>query len=144
VAEHGLPGLVNLLGMESPGSLPRSRSVTTSRRSPKVSPMRNLLVAMLIAVTVFACSKPKPTPAAPPPAAAQIPQTDGAAHIAIAPDGVHVQYRVYGSGEPALVFIHGWSGDSNYWREQTSEFSKRYTLVTVDLAGHGRHRRQSQ
>jgi pimeloyl-ACP methyl ester carboxylesterase len=35
------------------------------------------------------------------------------------------------------VFIHGWSGDSNYWREQTPEFSKRYTLVTVDLAGHG-------
>ena len=62
---------------------------------------------------------------------------EGAARIAIAPDGVHVQYRVYGSGEPALVFIHGWSCDSNYWREQIPAFKRKYTLVTVDLAGHG-------
>jgi pimeloyl-ACP methyl ester carboxylesterase len=48
-----------------------------------------------------------------------------------------VQYRVYGSGEPALVFIHGWSCDSNYWREQVAPFSRKYTLVMVDLAGHG-------
>jgi pimeloyl-ACP methyl ester carboxylesterase len=48
-----------------------------------------------------------------------------------------VQFRVYGSGEPALVFIHGWSCDSNYWRAQIPEFKKKYTLVTVDLAGHG-------
>ena len=60
-----------------------------------------------------------------------------AARIAIAPDGVHVQYRVYGTGEPALVFIHGWSCDSNYWREQVAPFSRKYTLVMVDLAGHG-------
>ena len=59
------------------------------------------------------------------------------ARIAIAPDGVHVQYRVYGSGEPALVFIHGWSCDSNYWREQVARVQQKYTLVTVDLAGHG-------
>ena len=50
---------------------------------------------------------------------------------------MHVQYRVYGAGEPALVFIHGWSCDSNYWREQLPAFDKKYTLVTVDLAGHG-------
>jgi pimeloyl-ACP methyl ester carboxylesterase len=50
---------------------------------------------------------------------------------------VHVQYRVYGSGEPALVLIHGWSCDSNYWREQVPELRKKYTVITVDLAGHG-------
>ena len=48
-----------------------------------------------------------------------------------------MQYRLYGSGEPALVFIHGWSCDSNYWREQVAPFSRKYTLVMVDLAGHG-------
>jgi pimeloyl-ACP methyl ester carboxylesterase len=48
-----------------------------------------------------------------------------------------VQYRMYGHGEPALVFIHGWSCDSNYWREQIPAFRQKYTLVTVDLAGHG-------
>src|SRR5687768_17500671 len=100
--------------------------------------MRNTLVASLTALAVFACSKPAPSPpAAAPAAAAEAQPSGGAARISIAPDGVHVQYRVYGSGEPALVFIHGWSGDSNYWREQIAEFSKRYTLVTVDLAGHG-------
>jgi pimeloyl-ACP methyl ester carboxylesterase len=100
--------------------------------------MRNSLLASLAAVAVFACSKAEPPPPAPPPAAtADAQPAEGAPRIAIAPDGVHVQYRVYGRGEPALVFIHGWSGDSNYWREQIGPFSKRYTLVTVDLAGHG-------
>jgi pimeloyl-ACP methyl ester carboxylesterase len=94
--------------------------------------------ALVVALAVFGCSKPEPPPP-PAPAAAETrgEPAEGAARIAIAPDGVHVQYRVYGSGEPALVFIHGWSCDSNYWREQIAEFKRKYTLVTVDLAGHG-------
>lgn len=98
-----------------------------------------LLAALVSALALIACSKqePPPPPAAPPAAAEKAEPTEGATRIAIAPDGVHVQYRVYGSGEPALVFIHGWSCDSNYWREQVPEFKKRYTLVMVDLAGHG-------
>jgi pimeloyl-ACP methyl ester carboxylesterase len=95
------------------------------------------ITAIAAALTVFACSKQEP----PPPPVAATPEhaepAPGAARIAIAPDGVHVQYRVYGAGEPALVFIHGWSCDSNYWREQLASFSQKYTLVTVDLAGHG-------
>jgi pimeloyl-ACP methyl ester carboxylesterase len=96
-----------------------------------------LITALIIASAVFACSKQDPPP--PPVAAAAEPTgpAPGDARIAIAPDGVHVQYRVYGTGEPALVFIHGWSCDSNYWREQLPAFEKKYTLVTVDLAGHG-------
>ena len=94
--------------------------------------------ALAVSLSLVACSRQEPAP----PPVAQVPAdkpepTDGAARIAIAPDGVHVQYRVYGSGEPALVFIHGWSCDSNYWREQIPAFRKKYTLVTVDLAGHG-------
>ena len=100
--------------------------------------MRNTLL-VLSALCLFACSKQEPQVPAPTPPAAhdRAEPAEGAARIAIAPDGVHVQYRVYGSGEPALVFIHGWSCDSNYWREQIPEFKKKYTLVTVDLAGHG-------
>lgn len=100
--------------------------------------MRIPLLAIFATFIVFACSKQEPPP---PPAASTAPQraepAPGAARIAIAPDGVHVQYRVYGTGEPALVFIHCWSCDSNYWREQVPVFEKKYTLVTVDLAGHG-------
>ena len=105
--------------------------------------MRNSLpgpiTALVIALAAFACSKQDPpAPVAPAPAASESAEpAPGAARIAIAPDGVHVQYRVYGAGEPALVFIHGWSCDSNYWREQVAAFSRKYTLVMVDLAGHG-------
>ena len=101
--------------------------------------MHKYLSALTAALAVFACSsKEAPPPAAAPPAAADKPEpTEGAPRIAIAPDGIHVQYRVYGQGEPALVLIHGWSCDSNYWREQVPEFRKKYTIVAVDLAGHG-------
>ena len=98
--------------------------------------MRIILLALCVAAA-GGCSKKEE--AAPPTAAAESRSkpTEGAARIAIAPDGVHVQYRVYGSGEPALLFVHGWSCDSNYWREQIPVFKRKYTLVTVDLAGHG-------
>jgi pimeloyl-ACP methyl ester carboxylesterase len=55
-----------------------------------------------------------------------------------APDGTSIHYRVYGQGEPAIVFIHGWSCDSGYWDPQLNPFAQRYTVVTLDLAGHGR------
>jgi len=100
------------------------------------SPLSMLAISMA-ALTLLACSKPEPAPAAPAAAAVKSEPAEGTPRIAIAPDGVHVQYRMYGSGEPALVFIHGWSCDSNYWREQVPVFKKKYTLVTVDLAGHG-------
>ncbi|HEV8443362.1 MAG TPA: alpha/beta hydrolase [Steroidobacteraceae bacterium] len=101
--------------------------------------MRNLTAALCAALVLFACSKQDtaPAPAAAPVSGGRDEAAEGAPHLAIAPDGVHVQYRVYGHGEPTLVFIHGWSCDSNYWREQIPVFKQKYTLVTVDLAGHG-------
>jgi pimeloyl-ACP methyl ester carboxylesterase len=57
--------------------------------------------------------------------------------IAISRDSERIAYSVYGSGNTALIFIHGWSCDSRYWRNQTSVFSKDYKVITVDLAGHG-------
>ena len=52
-------------------------------------------------------------------------------------DGTPIAYEVYGSGDPTLIFVHGWSCDSRYWREQIPEFSKKYRVVVLDLAGHG-------
>ncbi len=52
-------------------------------------------------------------------------------------DSTLISYNVYGSGEIALVFVHGWSCDSRYWNNQISEFTDDYTVVTLDLAGHG-------
>jgi len=58
-------------------------------------------------------------------------------HIAFSEDGTPISYEVYGEGEPTLIFVHGWSCDSRYWREQVPEFSKKYRVVVLDLAGHG-------
>lgn len=52
-------------------------------------------------------------------------------------DGVPVRYAVYGGGLPAIVFVHGWSCDRRYWHGQVGHFAARFTVVTVDLAGHG-------
>jgi pimeloyl-ACP methyl ester carboxylesterase len=103
--------------------------------------MRILVTALTAALLVIACGRQE-SPAPPPTATTSAGEPKGAPpegtpRIAVAPDGIHVQYRLYGSGEPAIVLIHGWSCDSNYWREQVPELKKKYTIVTVDLAGHG-------
>lgn len=58
-------------------------------------------------------------------------------HIIPSRDGTPVSYEIYGSGEPTLVFVHGWSCDSRYWRAQVPHFSKKHRVVTLDLAGYG-------
>lgn len=58
-------------------------------------------------------------------------------HTVASADGVPIAYEVRGSGEPTLVFIHGWSCDSRYWRAQVPHFAGNHRTVTIDLAGHG-------
>lgn len=53
-------------------------------------------------------------------------------------DGVKISYNVQGEGEPALVFVHGWSCSTEFWKEQTAHFAKNHKVVTIDLAGHGK------
>ena len=52
-------------------------------------------------------------------------------------DSIPLSYTVQGSGEPALVFVHCWCCDKTYWKNQVPYFEKKYTVVTLDLAGHG-------
>ncbi len=53
-------------------------------------------------------------------------------------DQTEISYTLYGDGETALVFVHCWCCDQGYWREQVDTFSQDYTVVTIDLAGHGK------
>jgi len=53
-------------------------------------------------------------------------------------DQTEISYTLYGNGETALVFVHCWCCDQGYWREQVDTFSQDYTVVTIDLAGHGK------
>jgi len=52
-------------------------------------------------------------------------------------NGANLKYETYGSGDTALLFIHGLFGDHNSWKYQVEYFSDRYFLVSVDLFGHG-------
>ena len=52
-------------------------------------------------------------------------------------DGVTIAYNVHGVGSTGLVFVHGWSCDRSYWKEQIQPFSARYRVVSIDLGGHG-------
>ena len=52
-------------------------------------------------------------------------------------DGVMIHYEVVGEGEPTLVFVHGWSCDRSYWKNQVDVFAKTNSVVTVDIGGHG-------
>ena len=79
-------------------------------------------VASLVAFTVFvvACERQPESPAS-----------------VLSADSVPIHYDVHGTGEPALVFVHGWSCDRSYWRAQVPHFAERYRVVNIDLAGHG-------
>ena len=57
--------------------------------------------------------------------------------VAISNDSARIAYNVYGTGSTSLILIHGWSCDSRYWCEQVPYFSKKYQVITIDLAGHG-------
>ncbi len=85
---------------------------------------------MIGLVALLGCGGPAPPPAAIAPVAG--PGT------ATAPDGVPIAYTVAGSGSPALLFIHGWMCDQTYWSAQVDAFAPHYTVVTIDLGGHGR------
>lgn len=103
---------------------------------------RTVLVALLIAAATVACSPKSAPPASSaadisPPAAAEPARVDGTPQLANSADLVHIEYRVYGSGEPAIVLVHGWSCDANYWNAQLDALKAKYTVVLVDLAGHG-------
>jgi pimeloyl-ACP methyl ester carboxylesterase len=54
-----------------------------------------------------------------------------------AADGTTIAYEVGGDGEPALVFVHCWSCNRGFWREQLGLFAEDYTVVALDLPGHG-------
>ncbi len=52
-------------------------------------------------------------------------------------DGLSLVGEVRGQGDTALVFLHGWCGDREYWKHQVGPFAADYRVVTLDQAGHG-------
>lgn len=52
-------------------------------------------------------------------------------------DGISIRFDSLGSGDLAVVFVHGWSCNRTYWRNQVDAFAGRYRVVAIDLPGHG-------
>ena len=48
-----------------------------------------------------------------------------------------LKYDAAGSGDPALLFLHGWCGDRTFFAAQFDYFSRTHRVVSVDLPGHG-------
>ncbi len=46
-------------------------------------------------------------------------------------------YEVVGSGEPAMVFVHGWTCDRSHFAPQVAHYAGSHRCVSVDLRGHG-------
>lgn len=56
---------------------------------------------------------------------------------ALSADDSPIAFAVKGTGEPAIVFVHCWTCDHNFWQHQIEYFSEKYKVVWLDLAGHG-------
>jgi pimeloyl-ACP methyl ester carboxylesterase len=51
--------------------------------------------------------------------------------------GVHLFYRESGTGDPPMVFVHGWTCDHSYFSPQLDHFELSHRVVGIDLRGHG-------
>lgn len=52
-------------------------------------------------------------------------------------DGHKVYYTDQGQGEPALVLIHGWLCNQQFWREQIPALAKGHRVIALDMIGFG-------
>jgi pimeloyl-ACP methyl ester carboxylesterase len=48
-----------------------------------------------------------------------------------------VHYLTAGKGQTVMVFVHGWSCNASFWREQVPAFADKARLIFIDLPGHG-------
>ncbi|MBV9622148.1 MAG: alpha/beta fold hydrolase, partial [Gammaproteobacteria bacterium] len=101
--------------------------------------------ALLLGAQLTGCTHSTPTdtaagapapPVAAPPAALAVAPPIGP-QLVLSPDNVHIEYQVYGRGEPAVILVHGWACDANYWLHQLQPLAAHYTVVAINLAGHG-------
>lgn len=56
--------------------------------------------------------------------------------------GHKVHYQLQGQGDTTLVFIHGWSCDTEFWKYQTPALTADYRVILVDLPDTGKAMRR--
>ena len=50
---------------------------------------------------------------------------------------VSIAYHLSGYGDTSIVLVHGWGINKEYWEHQQDALSSQYTVVSLDLGGHG-------
>ena len=85
------------------------------------------ITASLIAMVCLAACQPPETP---------VESLEPVSGMAPAND-VELYYQIHGEGTP-LVLLHGGLGHGGHWKNQLSDLSDNYKVITVDSRGHGR------
>lgn len=109
----------------------------TDSRTLLISPIPAAFAAALVLAAACApAPEPEPPPAEP---AATAPAPAGPeTGTATAPDGVEVAYETRGTGDTAVVFVHCWACNREFWRDQVQPVADAgYRVVAIDLPGHG-------
>jgi len=90
--------------------------------------MMNKIFCILCLVYMLSCASPSEKEA-----------------VAIKNGEVSLSYTMAGNGDTSIVFVHGWGISKEYWKEQIEELSSDYTVVSLDLGGHGQsgHNREN-
>jgi len=83
-----------------------------------------------IVISLFAAAVLSPT------ALSQSKETPSQDHF-VKLDAMRVHYQNYGEGKEAIVFIHGWSCNLNFWKANIPAFTKQSRVIAIDLPGHG-------
>ena len=61
----------------------------------------------------------------------------GGLHSALAADIRNINFRVVGTDEPTLIFVHGFACTLEDWDAQVRGLSPRFRCAALDLPGHG-------
>lgn len=64
-------------------------------------------------------------------------EESGPAYQFVDVDGLRVRYARKGHGDQAVLFVHGFGGDLDNWLFNLDALSDAYTVVALDLPGHG-------
>ncbi|WP_347218548.1 alpha/beta hydrolase [Chryseobacterium sp.] len=57
---------------------------------------------------------------------------------AVSSDSQKIHYQESGNGNTAILLIHGWLGNTEWWVDQKKYFAPKYHIIQIDLAGHGK------
>lgn len=57
---------------------------------------------------------------------------------AVSSDGQKIHYKESGSRNTAVILVHGWLGNTEWWDDQQKYLTPNYHVVQIDLAGHGK------